>query len=109
MQATQAATADAWPRASASRYVSVLGGAFALFGTLRLISYLPTLIAIANSGDSSQHSLWTWGIWFGSNLTMSLWLREQSGRWTHASVLSAVNASMCASVFTLIAAIRLVA
>ncbi len=102
--ATSAAPAAAPP----SRYLVVLGTAFALFGTLRLVSYLPTLVAIVASGDSQQHSLWTWGIWLGSNLTMALWLREQhGGRWTSAALLSGVNAAMCAATVTVILAFRL--
>lgn len=105
--ATAATAAPATP-APPSRYLVVLGTAFALFGTLRLVSYLPTLLAIVASGDSQQHSLWTWGIWLGSNLTMALWLREQhGGRWTSAAVLSGVNAAMCAATVTVILAFRL--
>lgn len=89
------------------RYLLVLTWAFTLFSSARLVSYLPTLAVIAASGDSSQHSLWTWGTWLGSNLTMALWLHEQHGRrWTKAAMVSAVNAAMCAATFTLVAVYR---
>jgi hypothetical protein len=90
------------------RYLQVLTWAFTLFSSARLVSYLPTLWAIGASGDSSQHSLWTWGIWLGSNLTMALWLHEQHGRrWTRAAVVNVVNAAMCAATLTLILVYRL--
>lgn len=86
------------PSAWRTRYMQVLTWAFTLFSSARLVSYLPTLAAIVASGDSSQHSLWTWGTWLGSNLTMALWLNEQNGgRWTRASAVNAVNATMCAA------------
>jgi hypothetical protein len=44
-------------------------------------AYLPTLWAIHVSGDSSQHSLWTWATWFGANVTMAAWLRPRCSGW----------------------------
>ena len=88
-------------------YLLVLTWGFTLFGTARIVSYLPTLWAICSSGQSSQHSLWTWGIWFGSNLTMAAWLYEQAEqRWTRASVINAINAAMCAATFAVILLFR---
>lgn len=82
----------------------MLSTAFALFGTLRIVSYLPTLMAISVSGDSSQHSLWTRGIWFGSHVTLAAWLYEQAGRRIdHAIGLSLCNAAMSAAALVLIA------
>lgn len=90
------------------RYVAVLGWAFALFGSVRLLAYLPTLWAIASSGDSSQHSLWTWCTWFGSNLTMALWLAERNGgRFCRAAAVSLGNATMCGVAVALIAWFRM--
>lgn len=98
-----AAAASAWR----TRYLVVLTWAFTLFSSARLVSYLPTLWAICASGDSSQHSLWTWAIWFGSNLTMALWLHEQHGqRWTRAALVNSVNAAMCVATFTVILVFR---
>jgi hypothetical protein len=91
-----------------ARYLLALTWGFTLFSSARLVSYLPTLWAICASGESSQHSLWTWGIWLGSNLTMSLWLHEQHGqRWTRAALINAVNAAMCAATVVVILVFRL--
>ena len=100
---TSAAGALVPVAAARSRYLLLLSWAFALFSTLRLFAYLPTLGAILASGDSSQHSLWTWGTWLGANLTMAARLYEQSGRrpnWTAAANLG--NAHMCAAAVVLI-------
>jgi len=95
--------------ARSSAYFRLLGMAFALFGTLRLVSYLPTLLAIHASGDSSQHSLWTWGIWLGSNFTMAVWLYEEDGRRMNRAIgLSLCNAAMCAAAVVLIVFYRVV-
>ncbi|KPF59962.1 hypothetical protein D621_03350 [beta proteobacterium AAP51] len=91
-----------------TRYLFVLTWAFTLLNSARVLSYLPTLWALASSGDSSQHSLWTWGMWMGANITMAAWLYEQQGqRWNRAVAVNLVNASMCAATFLVIAALRL--
>ena len=88
-------------------YRWVLTGSFTLFNSVRMLAYLPTMWAIAVSGDSSQHSLWTWCTWFGANLTMAGWLYEQGGqRVSRAVVVNLGNASMCAGTVVLIAAYR---
>lgn len=87
-------------------YLKLLTWAFTLFSSARVVSYLPTLWAICASGDSSQHSLWTWGIWLGSNLTMAMWLYELDQRWTRAVVVNIVNATMCAATATVILVFR---
>ena len=104
-----AAAAAKPPCARASMYIRLLGLAFALFGTLRLVSYLPTLLAIHASGDSRQHSLWTWGIWLGSNFTMAAWLYEANGQQMNRAIgLSLCNAAMCAAAVALIKFYRVV-
>lgn len=98
------------PCARSSMYIRLLGMAFALFFTLRVVSYLPTLLAIHASGDSNQHSLWTWGTWLGSNFTMAAWLYEESGRRLNRVVgLNLCNAAMCAATVGLIVFYRVVA
>jgi hypothetical protein len=88
-------------------YLRVLGWAFTLFNSVRVLSYLPTLWAIQVHGDSSQHSLWTWGTWLGANATMALWLYEQNGRAVNRAVMvNAGNAVMCLTTCVLIAAQR---
>lgn len=80
------------------RYLVALGWSFAFFSSARLLAYLPTLAAVLTSRDSSQHSLWTWGIWFGANVTMAAWLYERAGRRADRAVLvQAGNALMCAA------------
>jgi hypothetical protein len=78
-------------------YLRVLGLAFALFSSIRILTYLPTIWAIHASGDSSQYSLWTWVTWIGANASMAAWLFENNGqRFDSASAVSAGNALMCA-------------
>lgn len=95
------------PRSWRPAYLNLLAWAFTLLNSARVLSYLPTLWALTQSGDSSQHSLWTWGLWFGANVTMAAWLYEQQGqRWSRAVAVNVVNASMCATTFVVIAALR---
>jgi len=100
-------TANALGRMVRSTYLAALTWAFTLFNSLRVVSYLPTMWAIQASGDSSQHSLWTWGTWLGANLTMAAWLYEQNGqRLDRAVIVNFGNAAMCAVTVVLIAAHR---
>jgi hypothetical protein len=77
-------------------YLRVLAWSFALFSSIRVVAYVPTLWAIQTSGDASQHSLWTWITWTGANATMAAWLFEQNRqRMDRAMVVSLCNAAMC--------------
>jgi hypothetical protein len=88
-------------------YLAVLTWAFTLFNTARLFCYLPTIWAIHASGDSSQHSLWTWGTFLGANATMAAWLYEKDDRRvSRAMLVNVSNAAMCAATVTLIVATR---
>lgn len=105
-QREPAPTGTLVPR-SRPAYLAVLTWAFTLFNSVRMLSYLPTMWAIQTSGDSSQHSLWTWCIWLGANVTMAAWLHEHNGqRLSRAVVVNLGNASMCAATVALIAAHR---
>lgn len=74
----------------------LLSWAFTLFNSLRMLAYLPTTWAIYTTGDSSQHSLWTWCTWLGANATMAAWLHEHNGRRFDKAVLVNIgNATMC--------------
>ncbi|MFT7772208.1 hypothetical protein [Roseateles sp.] len=85
--------------ASRPRSLSLLSGAFALFNGLRVVAYLPTLMAIQGSGHADQHSLFTWLTFLGANLTMALWLYEQNGRRMNRAVaVNAFNALMCGAI-----------
>jgi hypothetical protein len=78
-------------------YRALLGWAFALFNTARVLAYLPTLWAIQAQGASDQHSLLTWLTWTGANVTMALWLYENNGHRLNCAILVNVcNGLMCA-------------
>ena len=86
---------------------TLLAWTFTIFNSLRLLAYLPTQWVIAASGDSDQHSLWTWTIWTGANLTMAAWLYEQnSQRFDRAVALNLFNGLMCLATVGLIVYFR---
>ena len=88
-------------------YLKSLVVAFTLLNSCRILAYLPTLLAIYSTGNSSQHSLWTWCIWCGSNLTTAAWLYEKEGcRMNRVAAVSLGNALMCAIAVALILAYR---
>lgn len=104
MNAATMSTAIAGPRRLRH---SLLSGAFALFNSLRIVAYLPTLVAIQSSGHADQHSLFTWLTFLGANLTMALWLHEQNGgRMNRAVAVNAFNALMCGAIAASIAVLR---
>jgi len=104
----QARHSGASGRPLRQNYLTLLGYMFALFSTVRVLAYLPTIWAVVQSGDSSQHSLLTWFTWAGANLTMAAWLYEQQGqRWNRAIAVNLVNASMCVATFVVIWAVRM--
>lgn len=85
-----------WPNPRAA-YLAVLTWAFTLFNTVRVLAYVPTILAIVQSGNSDQHSLWTWCTWAGANVTMACWLYEQNGqKLNRAVVVNMGNTAMCA-------------
>jgi hypothetical protein len=56
---------------------------------------LPTLPAIVESADSSRHSLVTWLVWVGANLTTAAWLHAHNGRRLDCTVaLGLINGPM---------------
>ncbi|MFT3817587.1 MAG: hypothetical protein QM750_08175 [Rubrivivax sp.] len=90
----------------------VLAWAFNFFGSVRLLTYLPTIWTIHTSGASNQHSLLTWLMWLGANLTMGLMLLQQAPRGSGgsgsrtAAWFSFGNAAMCALTSVAIAIYR---
>lgn len=83
----------------------LLETAFLLCNGARVFAYLPTLWLLHASGDSSQHSLWTWGTWLAANLTMAMWLFERDrgqGRLDRAVLISLLNGLMCLAAVLLI-------
>ncbi len=94
--------------ASRTAYLAVLTWVFTVFNSVRTLAYLPTMWSIWASGDSSQHSLWTWCTWMGANATMAAWLYEHNGqRMNRAVAVNIGNATMCAATVVLIAGHRL--
>ena len=90
-----------------SGYTTLLNWTFLFFSSTRLLTYLPTLWAIHTSGNSSQHSLLTWGAWVGSNLSMAAWLYEQNSKRCNKAILVLCgNGAMCAAACVLIVAYR---
>lgn len=91
----RAAASEATAR-PAEFYPTALAWAFGLFNSLRIFTYLPTVLAIISSGSSGQHSLLTWLTWVGANSTMAAWLYERNGRRVDKTVLLNIgNAAMC--------------
>ncbi len=91
-----APAAPTTPTTPRSLYLALLTWAFTLFSTVRFVAYIPTLWSIHLSGQSGQHSLWTWCSWLGANVTMAAWLYENNGRrWDRAVTVNCGNAVMC--------------
>lgn len=89
-------------------YLAALEALFTLFSSARVLAYLPTIWAVMSTGDSSQHSLWTWLTFFGGNATMAVWLWENNGRHCNAAIAaSGGNALMCLAIIAVIAWTRL--
>lgn len=89
-------------------YMVALTWCFTFFNTVRVLAYLPTVVAIAQRGDSTQHSLWTWLTWVGANVTMAAWLYEHNGaRMNRAIAVNVANAGMCLVTTAVILAFRL--
>lgn len=92
---------------SRRHYLTLLGWAFALASSARILGYLPTLWAIHLEGGSSQHSLFTWITWLGANATMAAWLFEENGhRASKPVMVNGCNAVMCLLVTFAILAYR---
>ncbi len=109
MNTAAQAQAPVPPAASQGRllYLRLLEWAFTLFSSVRVLAYLPTTWAIHTSGDSSQHSLWTWCTWLGANATMAAWLHAHNGgRMNKAVLVNAGNATMCGLTVAVILAYR---
>ncbi|HMN80728.1 MAG TPA: hypothetical protein PKA20_12445 [Burkholderiaceae bacterium] len=91
-----------------SLYLQALAWAFAVFSSIRMVAYLPTMWSIHLSGDSSQHSLLTWLTWTGANMTMAAWLYEHNGQHVDRAILVNLgNALMCGASSMLIVWYRL--
>lgn len=78
------------------KYRQVLRWTTNLFGSLRVFTYLPTILTLWASADSSQYSLLTWGAWVVANASLTASIYEQNGRKLDNLVLvNSCNALMC--------------
>jgi len=94
--------------AAEHRATGFLVWTFTIFNFLRIVAYLPTIEAILVTGESDQHSLLTWVIFFGANVTMCCWLYEEAGRrLNQAGLTNCGNAFMCGVICLLITWTRL--
>ena len=104
---THASTRAVNDNAKAGWYRRSVDIAFAVFSSTRLLTYVPTMLMIYTSADSSQYSLVTWLAWIGSNASMALWLFENNERRLDKAVIVSIgNALMCLATCTLITAYR---
>lgn len=67
-----------------------------LFGSLRVFTYVPTILTLWASADSNQYSLLTWGAWVLANASLTASIYEQNGRKVDNLVLvNGCNTFMC--------------
>jgi hypothetical protein len=89
-------------------YLTAVSWAYVFWNTVRILTYLPTVRMLLQPDASARHhSLASWGSWVLSNLTLALYLFEQSGHAFNALVLlNSGNALMCCITCALIVRLR---
>ena len=77
-------------------YIAVLNRFATLMGGIRALTYIPTILTLMASANSSQHSLWTWISWILANGTMTMLLYERNDRKADSVILiQLANTVMC--------------
>lgn len=77
-------------------YRHTLNWATNVFGSIRVLMYVPTITTLIASTDSSQYNLMTWAAWVMANASMTASIYESSGRKMTTHVLvNAGNTLMC--------------
>lgn len=74
-----------------------------LFGSIRVFTYVPTIMTLIASADSSQYSLVTWSAWVMANASMTASIYETNGRKLNNLVLvNGGNTLMCLATMAVI-------
>lgn len=77
-------------------YRRLLNWSTNLFGSIRVFTYVPTIMTLIASADSSQYNLLTWSAWVMANASMTASIYESNGRKLSNLVLvNAGNTLMC--------------